>query len=118
MHRRLWLNDPDCVMLRTTHTELRPEAARTWARAVGLSGGLALVSDDLALLDGEARALLDETLAMGRAADAAARVGSPATAPDLMEQAPATTFTAAGYTLVTEPATGSSTLSTPDRRLA
>ena len=51
MHRRLWMNDPDCVMLRTTHTELRPEAARTWARAVGLSGGLALVSDDLALLD-------------------------------------------------------------------
>jgi hypothetical protein len=95
-------------MLRSTHTQLPPEAARTWARAVGLSGGLALVSDDLALLDARARALLDDTVAMGRASDLAARAGTPAVTPDLMDHAPPTTFTAAGYTLVTDPATGSS----------
>ena len=58
MHRRLWLNDPDCLMLRTTKTALSPEDARRWAHTVGLSGGMALVSDDLALLDDDARALL------------------------------------------------------------
>ena len=75
MHRRLWLNDPDCLMLRTEGTGLSPAAARTWAHTVGLSGGMALVSDDLALLGADARALLDETVALGRATDADARAG-------------------------------------------
>ncbi|MGY6500721.1 MAG: glycoside hydrolase family 36 protein [Acidimicrobiales bacterium] len=74
MHRRLWLNDPDCVMLRTTETRLTPDQVRTWAMAVGDSGGMVLVSDDLALLDADARALLDEVVARGRAADAEATV--------------------------------------------
>ena len=65
MHRRLWLNDPDCLMLRTEDTGLTPAAARTWAHAVGVSGGMALVSDDLALLGADARALLDEVVALG-----------------------------------------------------
>ena len=75
MHRRLWLNDPDCVMLRTEETGLTPAAARTWAQAVGVSGGMTLVSDDLALLGADARTLLDEVLELGRAADADARTG-------------------------------------------
>ena len=49
MHRRLWLNDPDCLMLRTEAPACRAAAARTWAHTVGVSGGMALVSDDLAL---------------------------------------------------------------------
>jgi hypothetical protein len=72
MHRNLWMNDPDCVMLRTSDTRLSAPAAAAWARTVGCSGGLALVSDDLALLGAEAHALLDEIVATGRAADAAA----------------------------------------------
>ena len=72
MHRNLWLNDPDCVMLRTSDTRLSAPAAAAWARTVGCSGGLALVSDDLALLGAEAHALLDEVVATGRAADEAA----------------------------------------------
>ena len=71
MHRRFWVNDPDCVMLRTTDTELTPEQSRTWARAVGDSGGMVVVSDDLALLGPEHRTLLDEVIATGRAADGA-----------------------------------------------
>ena len=70
LHRRLWLNDPDCLMLRTDHTELEPEQMRAWALAVGVSGGMALVSDDLALLGDDARSLLDEVVALGREADA------------------------------------------------
>ena len=45
---------------------------RAWALAVGVSGGMALVSDDLALLGHDARALLDEVVALGREADAGA----------------------------------------------
>lgn len=69
MHRRLWLNDPDCVMLRSTGTELTRQQARRWALAVGDSGGMVLVSDDLSALGAEERDLLDEVLEQGRRAD-------------------------------------------------
>ena len=75
MHRRLWLNDPDCIMLRKADTDLTRAEAERWARTVGASGGLVVVSDDLALLDGRDRALLDEVIATGRASDAAAGGG-------------------------------------------
>jgi alpha-galactosidase len=75
MHRRLWLNDPDCVMLRTTDTQLTPEQVQTWAFTVADSGGMVLVSDDLSLLGGDARALLDDVIARGREVDAQ-RIGS------------------------------------------
>jgi alpha-galactosidase len=70
MHRRLWLNDPDCVMLRTADTELTPEQVRRWAEAVGNSGGMVLVSDDLSLLGADAHTLLDDVIARGREVDA------------------------------------------------
>jgi alpha-galactosidase len=79
MHRRLWLNDPDCVMLRTADTQLSSDQVRRWATAVGDSGGMVLVSDDLALLGPEAHDLLDDVIARGREADArAASLSSPA----------------------------------------
>ncbi|HEX6417757.1 MAG TPA: glycoside hydrolase family 36 protein [Acidimicrobiales bacterium] len=110
MHRRLWLNDPDCLMLRTADTALSPEAARTWARAVGVSGGMALVSDDLAVLDGAARALLDEAVALGRASDDAARAGRPVVAPDLLDAAHPRVLVGGGHRLHVDAATGASTL--------
>ena len=70
MHRRLWINDPDCVMLRTTETQLSPDRVREWALAVGDSGGMVIVSDDLSLLGPDAHALLDEVIARGRVVDA------------------------------------------------
>lgn len=78
MHRHLWSNDPDCVMLRTSDTELTRDEARRWAETVGCSGGLVLVSDDLALLDENAARLLDDIVMRGRVADDAARLGAPA----------------------------------------
>jgi alpha-galactosidase len=110
MHRTLWLNDPDCVMLRTVHTKLSPEAAHTWAHAVAVSGGMALVSDDLALLDGAARAALDEVIAIGRASDAAARAGSPARCSDLLEQDGPSRLEGGGHVLAVDPTSGHSTL--------
>jgi alpha-galactosidase len=85
MHRQLWANDPDCVMLRTVDTQLTRAEAEAWARTVGHSGGLVLVSDDLGRLGPQARLLLDDVVAHGRAADAAARTGRPARADGLLD---------------------------------
>src|SRR5581483_100318 len=73
LHRRLWLNDPDCLMLRTQQTELTVEQVHRWAQAVGDSGGMALVSDDLSLLGEDEHRLLDAVITRGRARDAACR---------------------------------------------
>jgi alpha-galactosidase len=69
-HRRLWLNDPDCLMLRTRSTGLTQDQVETWAAAVGESGGMVLLSDDLSLLDADAHRLLDDVVTTGRAVDA------------------------------------------------
>lgn len=111
LHRRMWLNDPDCLMLRTAETELSAAAARTWAEAVGISGGMALVSDDLSLLGPDARALLDDVVAVGRRSDADAIATLPATSPDLLEAAVPTTFVGGGRRVVVDPSDGSSTVS-------
>ena len=53
MHRRLWLNDPDCLMLRTErHRAVGPGGGpHLGPGRRRCPGGMALVSDDLALLD-------------------------------------------------------------------
>jgi len=113
LHRRFWLNDPDCLMLRTAETDLSPEAARTWAHTVAVSGGMALVSDDLALLDADARSLLDEVVAIGREVDASAMRGPAPRSADLLEHAVPQHLDAAGWSLTVDPATGSSILGRP-----
>ena len=50
MHKRLWLNDPDCLMLRRRHTALNANERRTQFNAIILSGGPLFVSDDLTRL--------------------------------------------------------------------
>ena len=112
LHRRVWMNDPDCVMLRTRETELTPEAARTWARAVGVSGGMVIVSDDLALLDGEARSVLDEAIALSQVADVAARAGDVATCPDLLDGPEPRRLRSPAGDLVVDPTDGRSTFRT------
>jgi len=103
MHRQLWLNDPDCLMLRAERTKLEPEQMRAWALAVGVSGGMALVSDDLALLGPDARSLLDEVVALGREADGGAH---PPRCLDLMEADPPTRLATATVELVGDPTEG------------
>ena len=114
MHRRLWLNDPDCVMLRTSDTGLSAEAAAAWARTVGLSGGMVLVSDDLALLDDGARRLLDEVIALGTIADDGARAAHGPRCPDLMEPSAPRRLASLAGELDTDPITGASRVNRVD----
>ena len=69
MHRRLWLNDPDCLMARARDTRLSPAEARTLAIAIAATGGMLLFSDDWPSLDAAGRALVRDTLAAARAVD-------------------------------------------------
>ncbi|MGI8549789.1 MAG: glycoside hydrolase family 36 protein [Dehalococcoidia bacterium] len=50
MHRRLWLNDPDCLVVRENNSTLSEDEARFCAAGIALSGGLVILSDDLASL--------------------------------------------------------------------
>jgi alpha-galactosidase len=51
-HRSLWLNDPDCVLVRSRaeDSDLTLSEMRTLVTIVGLSGGLVMSGDDLASL--------------------------------------------------------------------
>lgn len=52
LHRRWWLNDPDCLLLRPD-TLLTVAEQRSLASAIALSGGALLLSDDLGRLPPE-----------------------------------------------------------------
>jgi alpha-galactosidase len=109
-HRRLWLNDPDCLMLRTIETRMAPSSVEAWAHAVAASGGMALVSDDLALLDDRARRVLEDVLAVGRAVDAESVSSRPPRCADLMERPTPTTLVSAAAHLVGHPDAGTAHL--------
>lgn len=49
LHRRLWLNDPDCLILREA-TSLTAHEVKAVATIAGLLGGPTIVSDDLPAL--------------------------------------------------------------------
>ena len=115
MHRRLWCNDPDCLMLRPVDTDLSPAAVRTWAHTVAVSGGMATVSDDLGLLGTDARTLLDEVVALGHLADDAAMAGDGARCPDLLDHADPRHLVSAAGALELDPVSGTSVLVPSDR---
>ena len=50
MHRKLWINDPDCLLLRDSDTRLTPEERMSLANAIIISGGMYLLSDKLSAL--------------------------------------------------------------------
>ncbi len=75
MHRRLWLNDPDCLMARTTQTLLAPAESAALAHAIAISGGMTVLSDEIELLDPAARARVRETIEVARIVDAAVSDG-------------------------------------------
>ncbi|GIU84499.1 MAG: hypothetical protein KatS3mg008_1274 [Acidimicrobiales bacterium] len=86
-HRRLWISDPDCLLLRTTDTDLSAEAVEAWAKAVAASGGAVFVSDDLSLLGAAERRLFERVVEIAREVDRNA-LTSPPRCDDLLESDP------------------------------
>ncbi len=52
-HQRLWLNDPDCLLVRDSETGLSLDEVRFVATAIALSGGMLLLSDAMPKLPPE-----------------------------------------------------------------
>jgi 2,3-diketo-5-methylthio-1-phosphopentane phosphatase len=76
MHRRLWLNDPDCLMVRSRETSLTPAEATTLAASIAATGGMVIFSDDVSLLSAGERALIRDTIALAREIDAGGARGT------------------------------------------
>jgi alpha-galactosidase len=69
MHVRLWMNDPDCLLVRETDTALVGDEVRALATVIGLSGGMVLSSDNLPKLSPARRELISLLLPVyGRSA--------------------------------------------------
>ena len=58
LHRRLWVNDPDCLMVRRNRSKLTEDEVRTLCSVIAASGGMILLSDDLAALQEDRVALI------------------------------------------------------------
>ncbi len=69
MHRKLWLNDPDCLLLRARETELTRDERELYALAAGALDNMLIDSDRLSLLGGPEKDVLGQALALrgGRA---------------------------------------------------
>ncbi|HXZ89253.1 MAG TPA: glycoside hydrolase family 36 protein [Candidatus Binataceae bacterium] len=80
MHRRLWLNDPDCVMLRARETRLSTDEREALAWTVATSGGMLLISDDMSLLSQESARLFRAVAGIGAEVDRACLDEPPAAA--------------------------------------
>jgi alpha-galactosidase len=64
LHRRLWLNDPDCLLLRSRDISLTPNERELYALAAGALDNMIFESDDLALVDDQGRGLLRKAVAL------------------------------------------------------
>ncbi len=62
VHRRWWINDPDCVLVRQEDNDLTPDEVVLWLTVVALSGGSFLLSDRMMEVAEERLALVDKVL--------------------------------------------------------
>jgi alpha-galactosidase len=69
MHRKLWLNDPDCLMLRETETKLSYDERMTLTNAIAISGGMYLISDRLSALSDQAWDIMNKADTITRECD-------------------------------------------------
>ena len=96
MHRRLWVNDPDCLLLRDTETKLTQDERLSLVHAVVITGGMYVLSDRLARLAGPTWKWMEEIEALVQAND-----GGRPWALDYMErEIPEAVYNSAGYLAV------------------
>jgi hypothetical protein len=93
-------------MLRHTDTQLTEQQVDAWARVVGASGGMVLLSDDLSLLGTDERRLFDDVIATARAVDDTAMTGAAPACPDVVDAWTPTRLHSGTGTLVLDPDAG------------
>ncbi len=62
LHRRWWINDPDCLLVRDQDSHLTEAEVRSLASLIGLSGGLLVLSDDMPQVSEERRRYIQPLL--------------------------------------------------------
>lgn len=77
-HNRWWVNDPDCLIVRESDTELTEAEVRFLATGIAISGGMVVASDDLTKLSEDRRSM---AMALFPPAGVAARPYDPGEAP-------------------------------------
>ncbi len=75
MHRRLWLNDPDALILRQGGNRMKLAEVRSLAAVISFSGGSWMLGDDMTRLEPDRQQLAQVTLPLHR---------SRAAVPDLL----------------------------------
>ncbi|MBI5712876.1 MAG: alpha-galactosidase [Chloroflexi bacterium] len=61
LHKRWWLNDPDCLLVRES-TNLSLDEVQALASVIALSGGMFMVSDDMTALSEERRKIIEKVM--------------------------------------------------------
>ncbi len=61
-HRKLWLNDPDCLLVRDRNTSLTLEETETMVTLLGMTGGMLFLSDDMTRISRRRIQLLKKVL--------------------------------------------------------
>ncbi|HKF30598.1 MAG TPA: glycoside hydrolase family 36 protein [Candidatus Binataceae bacterium] len=84
MHRRLWLNDPDCLMLRAKETQLSADERLALASVIAGSGGMLLISDEMSLLGEDEGRLFRDAATLALQMDDGAEL-KPIVAIDLLD---------------------------------
>jgi alpha-galactosidase len=64
MHKRWWLNDPDCLLLRSKDIELTPNEKELYALVAGALDNMIIESDDLELVDDWGKQLLQKAIGL------------------------------------------------------
>ncbi len=66
MHDRLWINDPDCVLVRQEDTELTLDEVLLWVTLVAMSGGAFILSDRMMDVSEERLHIIERVLPVYR----------------------------------------------------
>lgn len=61
-HRRWWINDPDCVLVRKERSELTLEEVQSLITVIGMSGGSVMLSDRVQSLSAERVSLISRLI--------------------------------------------------------
>jgi alpha-galactosidase len=77
LHRRLWINDNDCLLLRPEQTELDTDQRRLLATTVAEAGAFTFAGDDLSLYGDEEWAALTSALAARASGDVPLDLADP-----------------------------------------
>ena len=62
MHNRLWANDPDCLLVRETDTQMAGDEVRALATVIAMTGGMVLDSDNLPKVSDARREIISQLL--------------------------------------------------------